>query len=72
MNESKRARCGWRGFVLRVLVLVVTVALLFLMFDRGGWWIAACLAWLPINFFVVAYFGDDKKSGSSPPYLGPD
>jgi hypothetical protein len=50
------------GIALRSVVLVVTVCLLVQMFDRGGWWIAACLAWLPVNFAVVGYFGDDKKA----------
>jgi hypothetical protein len=53
------------GVAIRIVVLVVTVSLLVLMFDRGGWWIAACLIWLPVNFAVVAYFGDDKKSGDA-------
>jgi hypothetical protein len=60
------------GVAVRIVVLAVTVSLLVLMFERGGWWIAACLAWLPINFAVVAYFGDDKNSAVSPVFLDPD
>jgi hypothetical protein len=56
--------------LLRLTVLVITVTLLVLMFERGGWWIAACLAWLPVNWFVVAHYGDDKHaSGGAGPFF---
>lgn len=48
--------------VLRIGVAVVTVYMAVNMFERGGWWIVWCLAWLPINFIVMAVFGDEGHS----------
>ena len=58
------------GIVVRLFVLTVDLYLLAQMFDKGGWWIAGCLAWLVfVNFPVVAYFGDGGKGGDSPDVL---
>ena len=51
--------------LLRIVVAVVTVVLCVMMIEQGGWWIAACLLWLPVNFVVTAAFGDADKPGGS-------
>ena len=53
------------SFVAELVVAVVTVVLCVMMIEQGGWWIAACLLWLPVNFVVTAAFGDADKSGGS-------
>jgi hypothetical protein len=50
--------------LLRIGVAVVTVYLAVNMFEHGGWWILWCLMWLPINFIVMAAFGDEGHSGN--------
>jgi hypothetical protein len=51
------------GIIVQLFVLAVDLYLLVQMFDKGGWWIAGCLAWLVfVNWPVVAYFGDGHKS----------
>ncbi|MBC8289396.1 MAG: hypothetical protein H8E37_03675 [Planctomycetes bacterium] len=49
----------------RLVVGIVTVVLAVQAFDKGGWWILWLLLWLPVNFVVMAIFGDGKSSSGN-------
>lgn len=51
--------------LLRIGVAVAAVYLAVNMLEHGGWWILWCLMWLPINFIVMAAFGDGQNSGGN-------
>lgn len=49
----------------RLAVGIVTVVFAVQAFDKGGWWILWLLLWLPVNFVVMAVFGDGNSSGGN-------
>lgn len=55
----------WQGTLTVVLLTAVTVPLLFVAFDQGGWWFLLLVVWLPIYYALCAWCGHPVEKGGS-------
>lgn len=76
MNDpSKNPEKRWRKIVAFLVVLVLTfatIALLFVTFSEGGWWIVGTVFWLPPYYILSAALGHPAKAskgGDSPLFI---
>jgi hypothetical protein len=74
-DQAMKSENRWKKFIassVALLLTLATVALLFVTFSEGGWWIVATLAWLPPYYIIcdkLGYPATDSSSGEGPFFI---